>query len=372
MDVSSSEASNLTTAMTDFSVDTKSTDGPTDQKEVTWMNEKYSQYLGYYYDIPEVEGVVDIKASWACGSGFDAEPNVKLITDGIRGNGKDSFTSILENMDRTREIGGDSYAEKIGTEDKIVEGLYTFGGELTNLKPLDPMVMRHVTNNKGMLIRFEQTSKIQGKHTKKFDIDKIFYLPRNRVADEVHGNTMITRLASIILARNEAMADIRTVYHRFVKPRWIIQLDTDNKIKIAAEKRKWDKANEDGENMYIPMGSVKVEQMAIAPNSTLNPLTWIENQNTYFYESAQVPRIVVGGSGGFTDAAVKIAYLGFEGNTKKRQLYIEDQVGLQLGLKIKLIIPASLLNDMLSGQQKESELVAAQPNDTTAEMEGKK
>ena len=364
MDVASSVASDLTTAVTDFSVDAQTTDGATDLKETTWMNNHWTQDLGYYNSIPEVMSVVDIKASWTCGGGIETDPDTRFIIDGIRGINGDSFETILEDQERTKEIGGDSYAEIIRDGD----------GNPINLKPLDPGIMRHVANKKGILIRFEQVTKVKDKEiVNKLPLNKVFYMPRNRIADEIHGNTMITRLANIILARNEAMADIRQVYHRFVKPRWIIKLDTDDKTKIAAEKTKWDKANEAGENMYIPMGSVEVEQMAISPNSTLNPLTWIENQNTYFYESAQVPRIMVGGSGGFTDAAVKIAYVAFEQVIKKRQKIVEDQVGMQLGLDIKLTMPASLLNDVLSSAAKDGGVQnAIEPNDVTAEVEGKK
>ena len=361
LDVAGSEISSLPAGTTAFTVDTASTDGATGQKEYFWMNTHWSQDLGYYNSIPEVMGVIDAKASWTCGAGYTADPETEMLLDTIEGWGKDTFVSIIENMDRTREIGGDSYAHIIRDDEGI----------LINLKPLDPGVMKHVVGTDGMLKRFEQTSKIRGKHTKKYKPEEIFYIPRNRIADEIHGNTMITRLADIILARNEAMADYKELMHLFVRPRWIIKLDTDKPAVIAKEKAKWDKANSEGKNMYIPMGSVEVEQMSISPNSTLNPLTWIENLNTYFYESAQVPRIVVGGSGGFTDAAVKIAYLGYEENIKKRQRFWEDQILSQLNLFIELQMPASLMNDMLSGQAKQGDEGAAQPNDITAEMEGK-
>ena len=42
--ISSTIASDLTNAMTDFSVESKSTDGPTDQKETTWMNTNWPQW----------------------------------------------------------------------------------------------------------------------------------------------------------------------------------------------------------------------------------------------------------------------------------------------------------------------------------------
>ena len=312
------------------------------------MNNEFDQYLGYYKAIPEVASVIDVKARWTIGLGVKAEPEVEMQLDTIKGNGFDTFNSILENMDRTKEIGGDSYSEIINNE-----------GNLINLKPLDPAVMKHVANPQGMIIRFEQvakTGKKKGETIRKFKPEDILYFARNRVADEIHGNTMIERLATIILAKNEAMSDQKIMYHRFVKPRWIIKLDTDDPTEIATEKTKWDSANNLGENMYIPMGSVEVEQMAISPNSTLNPQTMIESLDAKFYESAQVPKVIVGGGGGFTDAAVKTAYLAFEQNIRARQLYIEEQVLSQLNLVIELEINASLSNDMLSDEAKDGSL----------------
>ena len=356
LDVGSSVASDLKNAMTSYSVDPQKTDGPTDQKETEWMNTEFDQYLGYYKTIPELAAVIDVKASWTVGKGYIADEITTLLLDSIKGVNGESFNTILENMERTKEIGGDSYAEIILDKEGI----------LLNLKPLDPAVMKHIANPEGVIIRFEQiakTGKRKGKVIHKFDPDEILYFARNRVADEIHGNTMIERLATIILAKNEAMADQKIMYHRFVKPRWIIKLDTDKPTKIAAEKAKWDKANEDGENMYIPMGSVEVEQMAIAPNSTLNPQAMIESLDSKFYDSAQVPKIVVGGAGGFTDAAVKVALLAFGQNIKGRQLYVEEQVLAQLNLQIKLTPSVSIENELISDENKDSESGAVQPGE---------
>lgn len=343
-DVTKSTVGDMTNTKTsEFTVDKESIDGVQDVKETTWMNENWTQYLGYYNTIPELAAVYDAGADWTVGKGFKADTDTTFILDRIKGNGFDTFNTLLENAERTMDIGGDAYLHIIRDSD----------GELINLKPLDPESMRHHANRQGVLIRFEQVNKLSGKMIKKFSPEEIFYLPRNRVADEIHGNTMTTRLAFIILAKNEAMADQKIMFHRFVKPRWIIKLDTDVQTEIDTEKLKWDKANDKGENMYIPMGSVEVEQMSISPNSTLNPQTMIDSLDDKFYLSAKVPKIIVGGSGGFTDAAVKTAYLAFEQNIRARQLYLTSQVGIQLGMEIKLEFPASLEAGLLSGQAKD-------------------
>jgi len=343
MNISSATASDLTNAIQDYSVDTATTDGASDQTETYYDQTNWTQYLGYYKTIPELAIAIDAKATWTVGKGYTADPETKFILDFIKGWGKDTFNTILENMIRTYYIGGDAFAEIIRDKEK----------NLINLKSLDPASIRIVVNKAGLIKRYEQSTKTSNGQPRKILKEDMFHLARNRVADEIHGVSVIPQVEEIILMRNEAMKDLRTVYHRFVTPRWIIKLDTDDSSKIAAEKAKWDNANAKGENMYIPMGSVEVEQMAVAPNSTLNPQPWIDSLNNYFYQAVGTPQIVVGGSGEFTEASAKIAYLAWQQNVEEEQLYIEEQTGMQLGLGIELTFPASLENELLSDNKKD-------------------
>ena len=41
--------------------------------------------------------------------------------------------------------------------------------------------------------------------------------------------------------RSEAMNDLQTVFHRYVKPLWVFSVDEDNQTKIDAFKNKVDK-----------------------------------------------------------------------------------------------------------------------------------
>jgi len=354
MDVSESIASNLTNVKTDYEVDAKVTDGVGDQKETSYQIKNWSKWFGYYKTIPELNTTIDARATWTVGKGYTADEATTIYLDKIRGWGTDTFNTILENMIRTMHICGDAFCE-IMRDDNI----------MVNLKPLDPSTIVTVVNQKGIIIRYEQTSKVK-KANKKFKPEDIFHLSRNRVADEIHGVSVVEKLERIILMRNEAMEDYKTVMHRFVTPRWIIKLDTDDATLVAAEKVKWDDANEKGENMYIPMGSAEVEQMAISPNATLNPQSWIDSLNDYFYEACATPRIIVGNSKNFTEASAKIVYLAFQQSVEEDQLYIEEEVANQLNVIIKLEFPASLENELLSDESKDEENGAAKPEDTTA------
>ncbi len=371
-DIGSAIASDLKTQVKDYSVPTASTEGPTDQKETTYMNTKWSQQLGYYQTIPELHAAINARATWEIGKGFTADEQTTMLLDTIKGYGVDTFDTVLGNMIRTYHIGGDAFAEIIVDKD----------GVLTNLKPLDPGVMRIVANREGIILRYEQISKVK-KPVKKFNPEDIFHLSRNRVADEIHGMSIITPVENIILARNEAMSDWRRVLHRNIDPLWVFHLDTDDTVKIAAFKLKMDAARGKGENMYIPKGAVVPELISTAANATLNPLSWIDSLNNYFYQATGGTDIVIGTNQSITEASAKIRYLAFQQNVEGGQLYMEEQVLSQLNLEIKLTFPASLENEMLSDKPKEeeagvevpeieSEKKAIETNDITAEMEGRK
>ena len=363
--LSGAVASDMTNTITEYSVDSLNTDGPGANKEFTWQMNNWAQHLGYYKEIPELQTAVDAKANWTIGAGFEAEETTKMLLDSIKGNGKDSFNTILGNLIRTYTIGGDAFAEIIRDKDEV----------LVNLKPLDPSSIVIVQNQQGRIIRYEQVFKTKTPN-KIFQPRKILHLSRKRIADEIHGISIIPSVEWIIKARNEAMVDWKKVLHRNIQPLWIFHLDTDDTAQIAAFKSKMDGARENGENMYIPKGAVVPELITTATNASLNPLNWIQQLNDYFFQTVNVPQIIVGNAKEFTDASGKIVYLSYEQSVKGEQLYIEEQVLGQMNIEIKLTFPASLQNEAISdtpGMEIEEEPMepAAQPNDTTAELEGK-
>ena len=96
----------------------------------------------------------------------------------------------------------------------------------------------------------------------------------------------------------------------------------------------------------------------------MNPLPWIGVLNNYFYQACGVSQIIVGGSQEITEATAKIAYLAFQQTIEEMQLYLEEQIGMQLGLTVEFEFPASLENEVLASQQKEETMQASTPEDT--------
>lgn len=343
LNLSNAQVSALSAAMSDYSVDVAQTDGAGGTGKTRWTNTNWGQQFGYFKEVAEMNAAINAKATWTVGKGVIADPQTKFILDSIRGFGKDTFNTILENMIRTYYIGGDSYSEIIRDEK----------GFLINLKILDPSTVTVIADKAGLIENYELIAKTKNGKTVLLKPTDVFHLARNRVADQIHGTSVIDSVENIILARNEAITDYKEMMHRYMKPRYIFHLDTDDETKIAAFKVKMDKAYADGENMYIPKDAVVPEQMSVAPNSTLDPKAWIDQQGDFFYEAVGVPQIILGGSGEFTEASAKIAYLAFQQNIEEEQLFIEEQVGMQLGMGIELEFPASLENELLSDKAKD-------------------
>ena len=363
-DINKAVVTDLTNAIKDFSVPTATTDGPADQKETEYTNQNFPTQLGYYKNIPELKIAIDTDAEWVVGNGFETDEITTMLLDTIKGLGKETFTLILENQRRVSKIGGDSFAHIIKNDDGI----------LINLKPLDPHVMKTISNREGIIIRYEQISKVK-KPNKKFEPEEIFHLMHNRIADEIHGTGVVDVAVEIILMRNEAMADEKRVMHRNVEPVLVIHADTDDTTAIAKIKTDWENIRKKGEVWVVPKGIIVPEFISLAPNATMNPLPWIEVLNDYFYEIVGVPKIVIGNSKNFTDASSKTVYLTWEQRVKTAQMHLEEQILSQLNIEIELVKPALLENETLAAKPTAEERglegdQAFQPNDTTEELEG--
>jgi hypothetical protein len=356
-DIASAEHGDFKNTITDYSVDSTSLDTSGDQKETTYQNANWTQQLGYYKKIPEIKSAIDAIAKWTIGKGFQSNEITEMALSALKGWGKGTFNAILANQIKVSKIGGDSYAEIIRDEE----------GDLINLKPLNPETMIIVVNKQGLIKRYEQTDKIRGNKNKRFKVEDVFHLSNGRVGDEIHGISIIDAVEDIILARNEAITDYKKLLHRTIYPVKIFHLDTDDTTEIAAFKAKADKAHTQGENMYIPKGVVEIENSAIAPNSTLNPLPWINQLTQNFYQEVGVPQIIVGGAQEITEASAKIAYLAWEQTVELEQLYVEEQILSQLNLEINLEFPASLQNELLSDNRKSETMQASTPEDTSVQ-----
>lgn len=302
----------------------------------------WSKWYGYYKVIPELQAVIDKKSIWTIGRGYEAKDRSKRFLERIKGNGKDTFNTIIQNMIRQYTICGDAFAEIVWNK----------RSEVINIKPLNPGSMTIVSSEKGIIKGYIQNNYNDGSKIK-FNKEDIFHLPWNRLGDECHGISTIEKIQSIVESRNEAMSDMRTVFHRYVAPINIWKLDTDDATEIATFKTKIETTYKNKENIFIPMNTVEVEKVSIPQHSTLDPLPWIKTLNKYFIMSEGVPETILGHGEDTTEATSKILYLAFQQMVEWNQLFLEEQIKLQMGLDVEFNFPASIEPALTEEKSKE-------------------
>lgn len=340
--ISSADYSDMTNQVTNYSVSPLDTTSPANFGETTYIVD-WTKWHGYYRQIPELQSIIDKKALWTIGKGFKADEKVSAVLKKIKGNGKDTFNTILYNMVRTMTICGDAYAEII--RDKA--------GRLINLKPLSSYTMQIVVDEMGIIKRYEQIDR--GKNIKiKFDVSEIFHLCWNRIGDEIHGISTIEKVERIILMRNESLEDLKLLFHRYVKPLLISHVDTDDPTEIAAYKLKMDKSVALGENMIIPKNTAELEVLNALQSSSLNPLVWQDKLQRYFIIAEGVPEIILGWGEGTTEASSKILYLAFQQMIEWNQLFLEEQIKSQLNIDLTFEFPASIEPSLMGDEKKDS------------------
>ncbi len=383
MDINNASVGNMTDSIADYSVDALELDCPDGTKEYSYINSNFGNEMGYLDTIPELGSTIKAMAKWTVGKGYKADKKTKDILGKIVGWGKDSFNEIIKNDIKIYMASGDSFCEiirKKTTKEKIQNvgnkislGLIRYAagsGELLNVKPLNAGKMATVVDDQGMLKEFRYSQGMNDPQI--FKPNQIFHLPWDRIGDQVHGTSIIRRLKTIIDARNEAMQDMKTVFHRYVKPLWIWQLDTDNITKIANFKAKADKTVANSENIYIPKGAAEAERVSVPQYSTLDPLPWIEALNQYFYQATNVPDVILGSAKQTVEASAKMLVFAFEQSVQEHQLFLEEQIKMQLGLEVDFEFPASIAMDLANDQKKDGPAKAAKPSDTKAKIDGKK
>lgn len=345
----------LATGVKDYSVPLKTTEGVSAAGETFYTNPNFTKWYGYYRKIPELKSAINALATWILGQGYEAEPHFSVILEHIKGWGEDTFNSILWNMLVTMKVNGDSYAEIIRDEETKT---------LINLKPLDPSSIITVCNPKGKIIRYEQTSKNPNSKPRKFEPDEIFHLCNDRIADEIHGISVIEAVQWVIDAKNEAMADWRRISHRSTIR--ILYVEEDNKTRLDNLKRDYKDVINKGELLILPIkrGEGEFVDLTLPPAEQF--LAWIRYLENFFYQALGVPKVILGGTAENTEASAKVSVIVFDPTFIREITELEMDIWNQLGIKIKIKKQPSLMSEAQTNETKNTGQTGFQPNDVTA------
>lgn len=347
LELNQTTQSNLGGTVRDYSPSADSLDKPEDINENTWDNTNYDEWNRYYKTDGIYKTALNSFSSWVTGKGWSSDSRTTAILNNITGWGEDTFQSIMWNMHVVKKLQGDSYAEIMRNKD----------GTIVNIKPLG--TLRHVTNKKGRIIRYETLDK----PNKKFRPTQILHFCNNRVADEIHGTGITESVAWSLDARKEAMHDWRRISHRSTIR--VMYIDSANTTKLNQVKSQYAEAIRDGELMIIPAkkGDAEFEELTLPPVEAF--LAWIRHLEDVIYREIGVPRVILGG-GSSGEGDGKVSYLTFEQIYVREIEEIKADLWNQLAIKVEFSEPVSLKDKIQVDERKNSSQVGFQPNDTQA------
>ena len=334
--LSNADRGDMQSYVDEVTIDSRSIDAPLGNKETEYLNNSWSKWFGIYYKIAEVKQILDLRAMWVCGAGYDADIRTNVILDRMRGNGNRSFLDTLMIMTKLKRIGGDSFAHIIKDAK----------GNLLNIKVLDPSSIKIIYNSKGIIIRYEQINKVSKKTTQVFQPSDILHFCHNPLADSMGGTSDIEAVEDMITALNEAFQIGVKVIRYHSKPKLLMGLDEGNAAKRAAFIKLFDETTNKGDNLFYELGTVKPDVIEISTAAITNILAWRNHIKETFYQAVNTPQLLSGFQGGASEANGKVTMTAHSQTVKWEQLYTEIQVKMQLNLDIKLRESVSLTPDL--------------------------
>ncbi len=336
---------------TEFEVESQDTDGVTVKE--TFYIPNFPKYNGFYRTIPEMRSVINKFASWTFGRGIQADEKNKEKLKKIKGTGKESSRSVLKNCWKVAMICGDSFAHIISDKQN----------RMTNLKPLNPGKVAIVANAQGIIVGYEMQTSVNGE-TIRYSPEEIYHLSYEREADEIHGIPFPEALEELIASRNEAIGDLRTLYHRTVKPIIIYEVETSDTGKLNSLEDTINKAFKNSESMILPTGVIKEIKSVSSPlfsTGEVNSLAYIKFLVRLFVTSCGMPEVIMGWGESTTEASANIIYLAYQQEIEDMQLYNQEAADIQLNIIFNLEFPASIETMLQRDKEKDGPLKAEKP-----------
>lgn len=351
-DLNNATTTNFTSNVTDFSVDSISLDAssPEDDEYYWYFNEATTNF-GYYFSIPEIYSAANALATWAVGKGWTTDNSIlKVELEHISGSGKDSFNKIMWNHEVVKLVVGDAFIHVKRKDGKII-----------NMIPISPERIRIVYGKNGLIKRYDTWNNSEWKAIPK---EEMLHSSNKRIGDQVHGTSQIDATKWIIDARNEALADERTIKHRD-KALGIVYYKTNSAGKISYANTMIEHAVNKGEMLGLPEDTAEIKPYP--SRSSEDRTAWISYLENFFYQCFGVPRTIAT-SDGTSEVGGKMGHVIFEPIYTKEQKDLEDDLWNQQAIKITFNRPPSLGGLVQENMAKNTGQLNIQPNDVTANM----
>ncbi len=318
-----------------------------------WQSTKWTTYNSYYKNHVSTKAVINKLSLWTLGEKIEADKKTLKILERIVGWGKETATQVFDNQLRIEHVNGDSYAEIVT---KNNEDIKPDGSNLLNLKPLNPGQMKHVVGDNGMLESYIQVN-TDGTETP-LRLNQVFHLSLNRTADEIHGTGDIESIMTFLDKIKQVDEDMAVLFHRFVVPLVIWQLNTDDETAMSEFKTQSKKARNGGDDMVISDKATdwKLLEAGIGVGKIINPMEWRNKWTEEVIKGGTVPALIMAIEAGTTEASSKMVTLAWEKTIKKEQLDFEQQVKLQLHLDINLPQSITIEQNLAEDNRKDGQV----------------
>lgn len=348
LDINQATTTSLDSEVSDVKINSAQPDAQ-GSKEGTWTFPDANEHLGYYQSIPELQSALNVLAFRVAGLGYEVSNRDRVILENIRGWGEDSIDQILRMMMIEKKVFGDSFAEIVRNDD----------GTIINLKKLYTGDMKIVLNKKGLIDHYKQMSNVPNGKPKRLEAYEVLHLCNNRIANEIHGTSIIPVLKKIIDAKNEALSDERKIRHRELAL-GVLYVDTDDTAKITHIKQQYGNAVNNGEVLTLPFDTAKLGDN---PQTPRDRIQWLQYLDNLFYQVVGIPKVLVT-SEGYTESGGKAGLLSFEPVELAEKRELEQDLWAQLAIRIKLSRTPSLLGEAVGTEQKNAGQTNVQNNET--------
>jgi len=195
--------------------------------------------------------------------------------------------------------------------------------------------------------------------------NRMLHFSNDRVADNIHGDSVVKALKWLIDARQEAMEDWRRISHRSTIR--VLVVDEDNPAKLTTLKTQYKDAIKKGELLILPgkPGEKVFQDLVLPPVEAF--LAWIRYLENAFYKAVGVPKTIAGDAEGIPESGGKMAMLTHEPTYIREVTELEGDIWNQLAIKISFRRQPSLQDNVKTQEEKSTnQTQAAQPQDTKA------
>lgn len=340
----STTTTDLTSGVSDRTIDSKTSEGGYGNKENRHNNANASKYYGYFHNVGEFRSAIKSYAIRILGWGYSCgDSETKVTLDHISGNGSDTFWSIMFNHLHVKKFNGDSYMQIIRDDDSDRTST------LINLKSLDPKRVTTITNEQGLIIRYEYS---QGNGTiKNLKPEQVLHSVNNRILDEPLGTAETSAVEWVLEAVQEAERDWRRLMHRSsVRVLYVDEEDTTKQAKLKTELAV---GISKGEILIIPCKpeDAKFQDLEVpAADAWVRYLNYLEGK---FYSQLGISKVSIGGTTeNNTEASAKVNIVITEPVWIKEITELENDLWNQIGIRIKINKAPSLMDNMQTDEAK--------------------